>query len=237
MTWALPPGMVDAPAVETPDVSSAAEAKASLLLRLRARGIRDIGVLRAMEAVPRANFVLERHAGLVPRDIALPIGCGQTMSEPSFVGLVLEALRCREDARVLEVGSGSGYATALLARLSGEVIGTERFQTLAMQAESRLLSLDVANAAILWADGLAPDQDLGLFDRIVVHAALDAAPTGLLQRLAPAGILVYAEKSGSGGGSAQTLMRVTRAIEAGLIEEVIGPSRLQSALSGRSALL
>ncbi|UDL95384.1 protein-L-isoaspartate(D-aspartate) O-methyltransferase [Lichenihabitans sp. PAMC28606] len=235
MTWSLPPGIVDR---DDPERRSA-EATASFLLRLRASGIRDLALLRAMEAVPRAIFVPHRYADLAGRDIALPIGCGQTMPEPSFVASVLEALSCTPQCRVLEVGAGTGYTTAILSRLVRDVVAMERFQDLAIEACARLDRLGITNATIDWEDGLDPHQKLGSFDRIVVHAGLDEAPLSLLGRLAPGGTLIYAENLASTQERrrSQTLMRITLDRDGGPLETAIRPSRLQGACKGRSAVL
>jgi protein-L-isoaspartate(D-aspartate) O-methyltransferase len=218
---------------------SPAEATASFLLRLRTGGVRDIAILRAMEAVPRSTFVPHRYADLAGRDLALPIGCGQTMPEPSFVAAVLEALGCTIESRVLEVGAGSGYTTALLARLSREVFAVERFHDLTLEARARLDALGIGNATVDWQDGLALGHDSGEFDRIIVHAALDKAPLGLLGRMKPGGNLIYPEVSAPDhdGRRAQTLIRIALDAKGGVVETAIRPSRLQMACAGRSQVL
>src|SRR5580658_998009 len=102
------------------------EERAQFMLRMRARGVGDLRLLRALERVPRAMFMPQRYADICSRDIALPIGCGQTAPPPSIVAAMIAALDLEPDARVLEVGAGSGYAAALLAQLAGEVIALER---------------------------------------------------------------------------------------------------------------
>ena len=172
----------DAPAEE-------AEAKAAFHLRLRARGVRDLAVLRAFEIVSRARFVPERYATFAARDLPLPLPCGQTTHEPWLLAGAVEALGVEPSHRVLEIGSGSGYVTVILAQLAGEVLGLERWSELATAAQERLAELGVKNATVVWGDGLAVPQDVGRFDRILVHAAL---PDGvdLTGLLAHAGRLV-----------------------------------------------
>ena len=148
------------------------EGFAAFLLRLRSRGISDIGVLRALEMVPRDAFVPHRYLDLALRDVALPIGCGQTMPEPFLVARAMEALSLSPGHRVLEIGTGSGYSAAVIARLAAEVVSLERFQTLALEASTRLADLGIQNARVLWADGLALPEGLGLFDRVVVHGVV-----------------------------------------------------------------
>ena len=208
------------------------EAKAEFLFRLRARGIRDLAVLRAMEAVPRPVFVPHRYADLAAKDVALPLACGQTMAEPSVVARMLEGLGPLEGRGVLEVGSGSGYATALLARLGAEVLGVERFRTLAQGAQARLASLDVTGAAVVWGDGLAVPADRGPFDGILVHAALADVPEELADLLGPEGVLVCG-RSGR-GGARQDVVAARRDPEGEWRFKPLGPCRLRPLLDGPS---
>ena len=121
-----------------PSANPEAEERIQFMLRLRARGIRDLRLLRALERAPRSLFMPQRYADVAARDIALPIGGGQTSPPPSMVAAMIEALDPPPRGRVLEVGAGSGYATALLAQLSGEVVSLERRRTLALEAAARL---------------------------------------------------------------------------------------------------
>lgn len=168
------------------------EIRAEFLLRLRSRGLRDLAVLRALEAVPREIFAPERFAHLAMRDIALPLACGQTMSEPFLVGTMAEALKLDATCRVLEIGSGSAFGTAILARLSGEVVSIERYRSLAVAGQRRLEALGIDNAEIFWGDGLAFAGQIGRFDRLIVHGRLDALPDELLERLASDAVAVFA---------------------------------------------
>lgn len=213
-------------------VAPTLEAKAEFLYRLRARGIRDLPVLRAMEAVPRHIFVPHRYADLATRDVALPLPCGQVLSEPFVVARMLEALGVVPGSRVLEIGSGSGYATALLARLGGDVLGVERFRTLAQGAKARLASLGIVEAVVVWGDGLAVPPDRGPFDRILVHAALDGVPAELGPLLARDGTLVYADRSFAGGR--QQLVRARRGDAGDWSHTPVAPSRLRPLYDGPS---
>lgn len=132
------------------EVSTPAQAKAAFLLAMRARGIQDLNVLRALEMVPREIFVPHRYADLARRPLALPLRCGQTLPEPWLAARMIEALAPASHHLVLEIGTGSGYATALLARLAREVISIERFQSLAVEAGARLEQLRVGNASVIW---------------------------------------------------------------------------------------
>jgi protein-L-isoaspartate(D-aspartate) O-methyltransferase len=217
---------------------SEAEATAEFLLRLRAQGIRDLALLRALEMVPRRTFAPHRYADLAGRDVALPIGCGQTMSEPSLIARMIEALELAPEHRVLEIGTGSGYCTAIVARLCGEVVSLERFRTLVLEAQSRFESLSLDQGCIVWADALAASPELGRFDRILVHATLAGPPEGLGDRLASGGVMVFARpqsKTSTGpqrGG--QRLVQARRAAEGGWSEKDVGPARLSPLLSGLS---
>jgi protein-L-isoaspartate(D-aspartate) O-methyltransferase len=176
------PGEASAGAVET----------AAFVLGLRARGVRDAAVLGAMERVPREAFAPLAFRDLARRDLALPLPCGQTMTAPSVIATMLAALT-PQGARVLEIGTGSGYATALLLRLgAAEVVSLERYATLARNARSRLDALGFDAAMVALADGYAPPDEAGGFDRILVNGTLRDLPEGLLARLNPGGRLVGA---------------------------------------------
>ena len=209
------------------------EAKAAFLFRLRAKGIRDLAVLRAFESVPRDAFVPHRYADLAARDIALPLPCGQVLAEPSLVARMLEALGVGPGHRVLEVGSGSGYAAALLARLGGDVLGVERFRTLAQAAKARLSTLGIADATVVWGDGLAVPPGRGPFDRILVHGVLPEVPDDLAALLVPDGTIVFA-RTVSG---VQHLGRGRRAHDGAWALVPVAPSRLHPLYDGPSSLL
>src|ERR1700761_3328108 len=114
------------------------EERAQFTLAMRARGINDLSLLRALERAPRALFMPPRFADIAGRDIALPIGCGQTAPPPSIVAAMIQTLDVKPGARVLEIGAGTGYAASLLAQMAGEVLSLERCQTLAVEAAERL---------------------------------------------------------------------------------------------------
>jgi len=173
-----------------PSANPEAEERIQFMLRLRARGIRDLRLLRALERAPRSLFMPQRYADVAARDIALPIGGGQTSPPPSVVAAMIEALDPPPHGRVLEVGAGSGYATALLAQLSGEVVSLERRRTLALEAAARLSAFGVDNARVEWVDALAYDPGPARFDAILVHAAVESPPSRLLALLSEGGALV-----------------------------------------------
>lgn len=175
-------------------------------LGLRRRGISDQAVLRAMEEVPRDVFVDPADRGAAWRDTALGIACGQTISQPFVVAYMTEQLQVRPEHRVLEIGTGSGYQAAVLARLCKEVLSVERFRTLAEGARRRLAKLHYDNVEVMLADGLALPADLGVFDRIIVTAALPDIPSSLTDRLQSDGVMVAPVGPPDGR---QTLLRVT----------------------------
>ena len=166
--------------------------RAQFVLRLRQRGLSDLRVLRALERTPRSFFMAQRYADIAARDIALPIGGGQTAPPPSTVAQMIEALGVQPHHRVLEIGAGSGFATALLAALGGEVVALERSPTLAAEAAARLDAFGVKNVRVLHADGLANDAVEGPFDRVLVHALIEPPAPRLTRWLGEGGALVAA---------------------------------------------
>jgi protein-L-isoaspartate(D-aspartate) O-methyltransferase len=142
-------------------------------MELRARGIQDLNLLRALEIVPREIFVPHRFADLARRAIALPLRCGQTLPEPWLTAKMIEALTPLPRHRVLEIGTGSGYATALLARLTREVLSIAR--------------LAITNAGVVFGDGLAILPGMGPFDRVIVQGCLPRFPKMSSRRLARMG--------------------------------------------------
>jgi protein-L-isoaspartate(D-aspartate) O-methyltransferase len=213
-----------------------AEEKAAFLLRLRSGGIRDLDLLRALEKVPREMFVPHRFVDLARRDLVLPIGCGQTLSEPSLVARMIAALGVEPDHRVLEIGTGSGYATAILAELAAQVVSIERFQTLALAARLRLERLGKQNAEIVFADGLAlPPSSAGLFDRILIHARLESLPSSLAALLSAGGRIVMARPARV--PSRQMLIELRHGDGGEMHETELGACRLQALLPGVAEVL
>jgi protein-L-isoaspartate(D-aspartate) O-methyltransferase len=158
--------------------------------QLRERGIRDERVLAAMGEVPREAFVSERRRDLAYADAALPIGSEQTISQPWIVAAILQALELRGDERVLEIGTGSGYSTCLLGRLSKHVVSVERHSGLARAAAEALRSCGADNVELMVGDGSRGVPDRAPFDAIAVHAAAPAPPPALLDQLADGGRMV-----------------------------------------------
>lgn len=179
-------------------------------LSLRRRGISDRNILRAMEEVPRDRFVEPAQRAYAWRDAALPIACGQTISQPFVVAYMTEQLELEPRHRVLELGTGSGYQAAILAKLARDVLTVERYRTLADSARSRLEGLGLYNVEVMLADGLALPANLGAFDRIIVTAAVDDVPPSLIERLGDGGVLIAPVGPQHG---VQTLVRIRRAGE------------------------
>jgi protein-L-isoaspartate(D-aspartate) O-methyltransferase len=197
-------------------------------LALRRRGISDQAVLRAMEAVPRDVFVTPFDRAQAYADTALGIACGQTISQPFVVAFMTEQLQLKSEHRVLEIGTGSGYQAAILAKLCREVVSIERFRTLADNARKRLESLGLTNVEVLLGDGFAIPETLGRFDRIIVTAAMEQIPDALGGRLEPGGILIAPIGRHHG---VQTLVRLSRT-EAGFDRKDLLDVRFVPALPG-----
>jgi protein-L-isoaspartate(D-aspartate) O-methyltransferase len=165
--------------------------RARLADALRAQGIRDLAVLNAFTEVPRHLFVPEALRGRAYDDVALPIGDGQTISQPSTQARHLEALRLRPSERVLEIGTGSGYQTALLSALTAQVFTVERVQALAARAQQALrAAAGTANVSFLVGDGTLGWSAYAPYDAILVAAGGPEIPEPLLEQLAPGGRLI-----------------------------------------------
>lgn len=200
-----------------------AEERVQFMLRLRARGIDDLRLLRALERAPRALFMPQRYADIAARDIALPIGCGQTAPPPSILAAMIQALDPTPQSRVLEIGTGTGYAAALLAQLAAEVVSLERHQTLALEAAARLEAFGLANVRVAWADALALAPEDGFFDRILVHALIDAPAEALTNRLAEDGALVAVVADDASGE--QRIIRLSRGKHGEIVAGAHGAAR------------
>jgi protein-L-isoaspartate(D-aspartate) O-methyltransferase len=189
------------------------------MLDLRQRGITDQAVLRAMDEVPREHFVESTMVGDAYVDRALPIACGQTISQPYLVAYMTEQLHVQPEHRVLEVGTGSGYQAAVLSRLAGEVISVERYRTLAEVARSRLATLGFRNVDVRVGDGLLGVPDRAPYDRIMVTAAAETIPAELVNELAENGVMILPLGPHDG---AQRLIKLTKSKNGLQQEELIG---------------
>lgn len=201
---------------------------ARLVLALRSQGVTDPLVLSAIEKTPRDLFTPELFRDRSFEDSALPIACGQTISQPFIVGLMTQALTLEPRARVLEIGTGSGYQTAILSRLSRLVYTVERYRTLMKEAEARFATLGLTNVITRFGDGGEGWAEQAPFDRILVTAAASDEPTRLLSQLKPSGVLV----APVGKGPVQRLLRYAGDGKGGFTQEQLGEVRFVPMLDG-----
>ncbi len=192
--------------------------RARLVEQLRENGIRDLAVLHAFGETPRHLFVPEALRRRAYEDVALPIGNGQTISQPTTQARYLEALRLGGNERVLEIGTGSGYQAALLSRLAARVITIERIAGLAVRARAALGEIGAHVVQVVHGDGSLGWLPEAPYEAILVAAASPKVPGPLVRQLAADGSLVLPlERAGS-----QTLCRITKSAS-GIVEEELGP--------------
>ncbi len=160
------------------------------MLALRRRGITDAAVLRAMDEVPREMFVPPSMREQAYQDHALPIACGQTISQPYVVAYMTELLELEPQHRVLEIGTGSGYQAAVISRISSSVVSVERYRTLAQSARKAFDRIGYTNIEVIAGDGFEGARHHGPFDRIIVTAAAETVPQALIDQLVEGGIMV-----------------------------------------------
>jgi protein-L-isoaspartate(D-aspartate) O-methyltransferase len=188
--------------------------------QLASRDIHDERVLEAMAAIPREAFVPENLRKRAYDDGALPIGHDQTISQPWVVAAIAQALRLVGSESVLEIGTGTGYSTAVLAHLANDVVSLERVPELAETARRRLSELGVENAQVVCADGSRGHAPGAAYDAIAVHAATPEVPHSLLRQLGDGGRLVVPIATGT-----SDLLTVFHRGPDGLRQETIGPCR------------
>lgn len=203
------------------ELESALQRTRMIREHLLARGIADPRVLAAFRAVPREVFVPPAFRDQAYEDTPLPIGYGQTISQPYIVALMTEALALRSEDRVLDVGTGSGYAAAIFSRLAKEVYGVERIPELARNAIETLLRIGYKNVHVLCADGSVGLLEHAPYDAIAVAASAPSIPPSLADQLAPGGRLVIP----IGPDHTQTLVRVTRVGHDTFRKEAMGEVR------------
>lgn len=167
-----------------------AERKMQFLYALRSKGVTDKRVLSAMETVDRGPFIRGIFAARAYEDMPLPIACGQTISQPSVVGLMTQALKISPRDKVLEVGTGSGYQAAVLSRLARRVYTVDRHSRLVREARLLFQEMGLANITAITADGSFGLPDQAPFDRILVTAAAEDPPGTLIEQLKVGGIMV-----------------------------------------------
>jgi protein-L-isoaspartate(D-aspartate) O-methyltransferase len=194
------------------------EERMGFLLDLRRRGIVDARVLRAIDQVPRENFVAPDYAEEAYADQALPIACGQTISQPYVVAYMTEQLALEPRHRVLEIGAGSGYQAAVLSRLAREVVTVERYRTLAETARTRLATLGYDNVTVVVGDGFKGHPQAAPYDRIIVTAAAEEIPEPLVAQLVDGGVILL--PLGPHGG-AQRIVKLTKSSDGVSREDLI----------------
>jgi protein-L-isoaspartate(D-aspartate) O-methyltransferase len=175
---------------EPPEEDSEAQRKMQFLYALRSKGVTDKHVLGAMEAVDRGPFIRGLFASRAYEDMPLPIACGQTISQPSVVGLMTQALEVTPRDKVLEIGTGSGYQAAILSKLARRVYTIDRHRRLVHEARVVFDALDLTNITAITADGSYGLPEQAPFDRIIVTAAAEDPPGPLLAQLKEGGIMV-----------------------------------------------
>ena len=207
---------------------SHAERQMQFLFQLRSRGVTDKRTLEAMEKIDRGAFVRGTFADRAYEDTPLPISCGQTISQPSIVGLMTQALQVEPRHKVLEIGTGSGYQAAVLSRLARRVYTVERHRDLVRNAEAAFERLGLTNITTLIADGSRGFPEQAPFDRILVTAAAEDPPGPLLAELALGGIMVLPVGQSD---TVQTLIKVTKT-ESGFDYEELLPVRFVPLVEG-----
>ena len=215
--------MAEPPSPDSPETRAA-----RLILSLRSQGVNDPRVLGALEKTPREMFTPDLFKERSWEDSALPIACGQTISQPFIVGLMTQALTLDRRARVLEIGTGSGYQTAVLSRLSRLVYTVERYRTLMREAEDRFRRLELTNVITRFGDGGDGWPEQAPFDRIMVTAAAPEEPKTLLAQLKPDGVLV----APVGKGPVQQLIRYAGDGAGGFLKETLCEVRFVPLLDG-----
>ncbi|MFY9211654.1 MAG: protein-L-isoaspartate(D-aspartate) O-methyltransferase [Aestuariivita sp.] len=208
----------------------AAETKMQFLYALRSKGVTDKRVLQAMEEIDRGPFIRGLFAERAYEDMPLPINCGQTISQPSIVGLMTQALQISPRDKVLEVGTGSGYQAAILSKLARRVYTIDRHRRLVQEAREIFESLDLTNVTAVTGDGSFGLPEQAPFDRILVTAAAEDPPGPLLAQLKIGGIMVVPVGQSD---AVQTLIRVRKS-EDGLEYDELRPVRFVPLLEGLS---
>ncbi len=205
-----------------------AEQQMQFLFHLRSNGVTDKRVLEAMEKTDRQKFLRGLFAGRAYEDMPLPIACGQTISQPSVVGLMTQALNVQPRDKVLEVGTGSGYQAAILAQLARRVYTVDRHRRLVRDARAIFDALGLVNITAFTADGSHGLPDQAPFDRILVTAAAEDPPGPLLAQLREGGIMVLPVGQSD---AVQSLIKVTRT-KSGFDYEELCPVRFVPLIEG-----
>jgi len=209
-------------------MSMDAEAKMQFLYALRSKGVTDPRVLTAMETIDRGAFMRGIFAARAYEDMPLPIACGQTISQPSVVGLMTQALNVQPRDKVLEVGTGSGYQAAILSQLARRVYTVDRHRRLVREAQAVFEALDLSNITAFAADGSFGLPEQAPFDRILVTAAAEDPPGPLLAQLRIGGIMVVPVGQSD---AVQSLIKVTKT-QTGLDYAELRPVRFVPLIEG-----
>ncbi|MBB5721804.1 protein-L-isoaspartate(D-aspartate) O-methyltransferase [Loktanella ponticola] len=205
-----------------------ADIKMQFLFALRSKGVTDARVLTVMEQVDRASFLTGLFKDRAYDDMPLPIACGQTISQPSIVGLMTQALDVQPRHKVLEIGTGSGYQAAILAKLARRVYTVDRFKRLVTEAKNLFDAQNISNITALTADGSHGLPEQAPFDRILLTAAAEDPPSTLLAQLRIGGIMVLPVGQSD---TVQSLIRVTKT-QTGLDYEELRTVRFVPLLEG-----
>lgn len=196
---------------------------AAMLMRLRAKGITDRSLIEALQATPRRGFIPSQWQDVPWSDRMLPIPCGEAIEGVDLQATVIQALQLEPGHRVLEVGTGTGFTAALLAKLSARVLTIERFRSLATEARKRIEALGHTNVTVKHADGSNGAVSDGPFDRIVVWTAFESLPRIFVDQLATNGVMIA--PIGPGDGE-QTLAKLSK-VGSRFDREDIGHTRFQ----------
>jgi protein-L-isoaspartate(D-aspartate) O-methyltransferase len=205
-----------------------AEQQMQFVYTLRSHGVTNADVLKAMEVTPRLDFLEGIFRDRSFEDVPLPISCGQTISQPTVVGLMTQALDVTKRSKVLEIGTGSGYQAAILARLARRVYTIERHRRLARRARELLLRLGLHNITVVHGDGSLGLPEQAPFDRIIITAAAEDTPKLLIEQLRPGGIMVLPVGQSS---AVQTLLKIVKT-EDGLDYTDLGAVRFVPLVEG-----
>jgi protein-L-isoaspartate(D-aspartate) O-methyltransferase len=210
------------------DAPALIEKKLRLLMVLRGAGLSDARVLGAIEKTPREKFVPPAFEDRAYDNVALPIGHAQTVSQPYMVALMTEKLAVEKRHNILEIGTGSGYQTAVLARLGRRIFTIERHRELLLEAERRFGELRLHNIVARFGDGSKGWPEQAPYDRVIVTAAASAVPAALVDGLAPGGVLVAPVGADHRD---QQLVRIRRK-DHGFLTEDLGPVRFVPLMIG-----
>jgi protein-L-isoaspartate(D-aspartate) O-methyltransferase len=215
------------------DVPDGREGFASFLLRLRGKGIVAKNLISAFETTPRQGFVPDRWQAVAWAEGMIPIECGEAIEGPDLQAEIIASLAIEPGHRVLEVGTGSGFTAAVMARLAARVVTVERYKTLTEQARQRFEALGLTNAFVRQADGSQGLAAEGPFDRIVVWAAFDSMPRSFADQLSSGGVMISPIGPDEG---VQTLTKLTK-IGSRFEREDIGTVRLQPIVKSVAAVI